>query len=102
MGSAAVEVLWLSAFLKEQYLAKEALVLYGDSSSALMLAQREGQGRLKHVEARLLALQQWHREGRLRMVKLACADNVADLMTKHVSRPTWETLAPRIGLVFTK
>ena len=44
MGSAVVEVLGI-------------LVVWRDSSSALQLAHRQGMGRLKHVEVRLLAIQ---------------------------------------------
>jgi hypothetical protein len=98
MGSAAAEALGAQAFLVEQNLVREPPVVAGDSSSALQLAGRRGQGRLKHVEVRLLALQQWCQEGRLRLRKVASADNEADLMTKHVPRATWKWLAGRIGL----
>ena len=83
---AAVEVLGVHAFLVEQGLSKESPVVWGDSSSALQLAHRQGTGRLKHVEVRLLAIQSWVSMGRLRLQKVLSADNVADALTKHVSR----------------
>ena len=98
MGSAAVEALWLAGFLTEQGLLKEPPVIVGDSSSALQLASRVGQGRLKHVEVRLLALQHWHGQGRLRLRKVATADNVADILTKHVPRAILDKLLPYLGL----
>ena len=49
MGSAALEVLGLHAFLVEQGFSKEPLVVWGESSSALQLAHCWGPGRLKHV-----------------------------------------------------
>eukprot|EP00975_Prorocentrum_lima_P010115 2155992-Prorocentrum_lima.AAC.1 len=70
MGSAAVEALGLHAFLVEQGFVKEPPVIYGDSSSALQLAGRKGCGRLKHVEVRLLALQQWRQDGRIILRKV--------------------------------
>ena len=83
MGSAAVEVLGVHAFLVEQGLSKEPPVVWGDSSSALQLAHRQGTGRLKHV--RLSALQSWVSTGRLRLQKVLSADNVADVLTKFGS-----------------
>jgi hypothetical protein len=90
--------LWLAGFLGEQGLLKEPPVVASDSSSALQLAGRVGQGRLKHVEVRLLALQHWTRQGRLRLRKVATADNIADVLTKHVGRPILDRLLPALGL----
>ena len=56
--------------------------MYGDSSSALQLANRTGAGRLKHVEARLLAVQSWVAAWTVTLDE--SAENVADLLTKHV------------------
>ena len=50
MGSAAVEVLGIHAFLVEQGFAKEPPILNGDSSSALQLTNRSSARSLKHVE----------------------------------------------------
>ena len=60
--------------------------MWGDSSSALQLAQSQVTGRLKHVEVRLLAIQSWVSTGRLRLQNVLSANNVADVLTKHVSR----------------
>ena len=98
MGSAAVEALWLAGFLMEQGLLKEPPIVAGDSSSALQLASRVGHGRLKHVEVRLLALQHWHSEGRIRLRKIPTADNGADILTKHVTKAILEHLIPMLGL----
>ena len=78
--------------------AVEPPLVYSDSSSALTLVGRKGQGRLKHVEIRLLAIQDWKEEGRLRLGKVATLDNLSDLLTKHVTRSTMELLRPRLGL----
>ena len=98
MGSAAVGALWLAGFLMEQGLLKEPPIVAGDSSSALQLASRVGHGRLKHVEVRLLALQHWHSEGRIRLRKIPTADNGADILTKHVTKAILEHLIPMLGL----
>ena len=98
MGSAAVDVLGIHAFPVEQGFPKEPPVWYGDSSSALQLANGTGAGRLKHVEVRLLAIQSRVAAGRLRLVKVESAENVADVLTKHVSRDTWEKPCARLSL----
>ncbi len=98
LGSCAVEALQLASLLAEQGWAVEPPLVYSDSSSALTLVGRKGQGRLKHVEIRLLAIQDWKEEGRLRLGKVATLDNLSDLLTKHVTRSTIELLRPRLGL----
>ena len=78
--------------------AVEPPLVYSDSSSALTLVGRKGQGRLKHVEIRLLAIQDWKEEGRLRTGKVATLENLSDLLTKHVTRATMESLRPLCGI----
>ena len=65
MGSAAVGVLGIHAFLEEQSSLKEPPFVEGNNSSALPLAHHQGTGRLEHVEIRLLAIQSWVFTGRL-------------------------------------
>ena len=85
MGSAAVEALFVQTILTEQFGIKIPPTLYGDSSSALALASRRGVGRLKHIETRMLALQDWQRDGRLKLAKVTSESNAADLCTKFLS-----------------
>ena len=74
-----------------------------DSTAAMGTATRQGLGRMKHVQVRDLALQQWIADGRLTLQKIASSANAADLLTKRVtectpvSRPeTWSsTVTPR-------
>ena len=49
-------------------------------------ATRQGLGRMKHVQVRDLALQQWIADGRLTLQKIASSGNAAELLTKHVSQ----------------
>ena len=41
---------------------------------------------MKHVELKMLTVQEWLKTGRLRVRKLSTHDNPADLMTKAMSR----------------
>ena len=98
MGSGAVEALWLASFFSEQGLLRGPPVLYTDSASAQQLAGRRGQGRLKHVQVRLLALQDWQKEGRLQIARCTSQDNLADPLTKHYSKDVATRLFPLLGV----
>ena len=47
---------------------------------------RRAPGRMKHVELKMLAVQEWLKTGRPRVRKVSTHDNPADLMTKAMSR----------------
>ena len=70
-----------------------------DSTAAMGTATRQGLGRMKHVQVRDLALQQWIADGRLTLQKVASSANVADLLTKHVSQNVLQSLVPKLGLL---
>jgi hypothetical protein len=98
LGSAASESLQLIALLTEQGWCADPPLIYCDSSSALQLTGRRGQGRLKHVEVRLLAIQDWRQAGRLTTAKIDTSKNISDVLTKHVVRATLEALRPLLGI----
>ena len=56
-------------------------------------------GRMKHVQVRDLALQQWIADGRLTLQTVASSANAADLLTKHVSQNVLQSLVPKLGLL---
>ena len=78
---------------------KPMIVLHGDSNAALGIAARIGLGRLKHVELRLLWLQDEVRAGAVRMVKEVTETIEADLLTKFLNRARHEMLCQRVGLI---
>ncbi len=98
MGSTSAEAMSLAAFWTEQGWCDEPPVVFSVSSSALTLAGRRGQGRLKHVEARLVAMQDWRHQKRITAAKVGTEENIADVLAEHVSRSTLETLLPLLGL----
>ena len=59
---------------------------FTDSSSAPPLSVLQGPGRVKHVEALLLAQQDWRQQGRINVVKCATVDNLSDPFTKYVTK----------------
>ena len=70
-----------------------------DSTAAMGTATRQGLGRMKHVQVRDLALQQWIADGRLTLQKVASSANAADLLTEHVSQNVLQSLVPKLGLL---
>ena len=80
MRSASVEVLGMHASLMEQGSSKEPPVVWGDSSSALQMAHRQGTGRLKRVEVSETV-------GHAVM----CLDGTFHGCTESTMRGTWQT-----------
>ena len=98
-GSAAVEVLGVHVFLVgEVFLERTACRVERHFVGSAVGTHRQGTGRLKHEEVRLLAIRSWVSTGRVRLLKVLSAENVADVLTEHVSRKTWETLCAMLGL----
>ena len=62
------------------------------------VGRSSGDGSFEAVEVRLLAIQSWVSMGRLRLQKVLSAENVADMLTKHVSRNTWKSLCEMLAL----
>jgi hypothetical protein len=98
LGSTCAESMFVVSFLTELGLTEEPPTIYSDSSSALALARKRGQGKLKHIEVRLLALQDWQAQGRVLLAKVGTEDNMADLLTKWTSRAVLDKLLPLVGL----
>ena len=55
-----------------------------DSSAAIGICKRTGVGKVRHLDTRLLLLQERVQCGTIKVVKVAGAENPADLMTKHL------------------
>jgi len=98
LGSLAAECMYIHTLLQEQGFDVDAPLLYTDSSSALQIAQRWGMSRLKHIELRYLALQQWRRDKRIAVAKVGTADNPSDFLTKPVSMQIHTRCLQDVGL----
>jgi len=72
--------------------------VYTDSSAARGMCQRLGCGRIRHLDARALWLQQEVRESRLHVHKCKGEDNLADLATKPHPGPRFEQLLELNGI----
>ena len=81
--STASEALGLVA-MSEDFGDKIDAFLYADASAAIGVANREGLGRIRHLDTQSLWLQQALRQRRLGLGKVLGTENPSDLMTKHV------------------
>ena len=79
----ASEALGLDA-MTEDFGDKTESFLYADASAAIGVANREGLGRIRHLDTQSLCLQQAPRKRRLGLGKVLGTENPSDLMTKHV------------------
>ena len=70
--------------MSEDFGDKAEAYLYADASAAIGVANREGLGRIGHLDTQFLWLQQALRKRRLGLGKVLGTENLSDLMTKHV------------------
>ena len=73
--------------LRELGVDAGVVVISTDSSSAKSFASRRGLGRMRHIEAKELWLQEAVCRGRIQLKKVEGAVIPADLFTKYLSNP---------------
>ncbi len=74
------------------------LRVWTDSSAAIGICSRQGLGKLRHLDAHTLWIQQAVRSGRVDLRKVAGETNPADLLTKHsLSRNKMDALVKIFG-----
>ena len=72
-------------------------VAYADSSAALAIADRKGSGKLRHINIRMLWIQEKEARGEVELRKIKGAVNPADLMTKYMPANRMNDLMRRLG-----
>ena len=73
--------------------------LWTDSTASISVASRRGLGKLRHVELRLLWLQDALKEGRLKIMKVPGLLNVADHLTKTKALEEFKEISEKAGAV---
>ena len=68
------------------------LMIKTDASAVRGVVQRQGAGKVKHLEVRQLWIQEREANGQLQVVKVPRAVNWSDLMTHHWSESEGERL----------
>jgi hypothetical protein len=98
LNAVACEAKAIAALLTEIGEIDVKIRLLCDSSSAILLMNKVGPGRLRHVETRKLWLQQEVESRRITIEHVPGIDNVADMLTKPLSGVRHRTLSWLIGL----
>ena len=73
------------------------VVIQTDSSSAIGITSRRGLGKLRHVGAQELKVQDAVRAGEIELAKVPGDDNVADILTKNVDADTLQRHMAAMG-----
>ncbi len=74
------------------------LRVWTDSSAAIGICSRQGLGKMRHIDAHTLWIQQAVRTGRADLRKVLGEENPADLLTKHaLSKARMEKLVQLLG-----
>jgi len=96
MVSGAAEGLGLQTLMKELGWETEAVVKT-DSSTAKAVASRRGLGKLRHVEVRMLWIQDAVKRERIKVKKVGGDRNLADHLTKEKSLAEYKDLLKEVG-----
>ena len=72
--------------------------VYMDSSAALSVTQKKGNGKMRHVRIGQLWVQEMAEQEELRFCKVKGEENPAYLGTKHLTRKKIDELTPKISL----
>ena len=107
-SSCEAELMAASEGIKEALLLQEVLMLAGlghseieikvDSSAAHAFFHRRGVGRMKHIDSRILWLQDWIAAGGVRLKKIPRTQNLADTLTHTPSAKELEAFLPLMSL----
>ncbi len=73
------------------------LRIHVDSSAAIGICKRTGVGKVRHLDTRVLWIQELVRDGRAQILKVAGTENPADLMTKHLGAEAISAYLVRLG-----
>ena len=76
------------------------LVILEDSSASIGIGSREGTGRIKHLEARQLWVQEKVTNGDMTLKKIPRKINFSDCLTHHWTEPETSRFFPALGFEF--
>ena len=96
MAKASTEAIGLMAMAKD--LGKKLKTsVFADSSAAIAITKRKGNGKLRHINIGMLWLQEKEARGELEFEKVKGEANPADLCTKYLSREKAQLFGDLLG-----
>jgi len=98
-SEAAREVVWLKRLMETMTVMNNVPELYVDNDAAVKLALNpEFHRRTKHIHIRHLLVRERVSEGELDVTRVSTEFQLADIMTKPLHKPRFETVCNQIGL----
>ena len=97
-NSGTQEGLFAQSILREVTTETLPIEVYTDSTSGSSFVHRQGLGRMRHIETRLLWLQQAVAERKVDVRTCSSADNLADVLTKQLPAQQLQLASRRLGL----
>lgn len=102
LSSATQEAVWLKQLLSE-LLAKQqskAVLIYEDNQSAISMARNaQFHGRTKHIDIRHHFVREKVNDGTIDLKYCPTDRMLADVLTKGLARPAFETLRKKAGII---
>lgn len=103
-SDAAKEAIWLQGLLDELYSMigsqpQSTIPLHIDNVSAIKITKNpEFHGRTKHINIRHHFIRECVEQDQIRPLWISGKENVADILTKALHKPTFDTLFQKLGL----
>lgn len=97
---ACQQAVWMYSFMREAGLEQPTpAILYNDNTGAIALTEsQKGHKKAKHIHIRYHYIRERVGEGDVCVIHVPSADNLADLLTKPLSREATEYQASKLGL----
>ena len=100
LSLAAQEVVWLKSFVKDLGYNQENYVLYEDNQCAIALTKNpENHARTKHIDIRYHFVRDLVQKKEIEVDYCPTTDMLADIMTKGLSRPRFQDLCNKLGII---
>ena len=97
---ASTEALGVLTLIKDVGMAVVDSRVHVDASAAKSIVEREGLGKVRHIEVDFLLIQEQQLRRRLPVTKIDGTRNLADLMTKNLHVQLLEMYMDMLGLTF--
>ena len=95
---AETELTYAGAIIEQLRFRISRRTVWTDSAANRAILSRLGPGKLKHIEAEYLYIQEKVKSKKLQLSKVGTLDNCSDVLTKHASKDALGRHSGRLGL----
>ena len=99
MSHACKEGLWIMSLMKELKQEIQSFKMYEDNMACIqILKEPRNSQRVKHIDIKYLAIRNWIEIGKILIEYISTENQIADIMTKPLSKVQFEKLRSQISL----